>query len=100
VALAMVGSDPDAETYWCEAINDPALSAHERSDLIEDLNEDGLSTRIIDADGSAVIINRLALIEDLAPAAMDQVNLDAFAEAYKDLLNLADLTLGGGRPVK
>ncbi len=40
-ALALVGLDPGAEEYWYAAINDPDLSAHERSDLIEDLNEDG-----------------------------------------------------------
>ena len=42
-ALALVGADPEAEAYWVEAINDPRLSADERQNLIEDLNEDGLS---------------------------------------------------------
>jgi hypothetical protein len=36
-----------------------------------------------------IVLNRLALIEELAPDAMDQVNADAFAEAYKDLTNIA-----------
>jgi hypothetical protein len=40
------------------------------------------------------------LIQELAPDAMDQVNLDAFTEAFKDLLNLADVALGGGQPVR
>ena len=35
-----------------------------------------------------------------APYAMDQVNLDAFQEAYKDLINLANLAMGGGEPVR
>jgi hypothetical protein len=35
------------------------------------------------------VLSRLALIEELAPDAMDQVNADAFAEAYKDLVNIA-----------
>jgi hypothetical protein len=101
VALSFVGADPEAEAYWCEAINDPGLSGHERSDLIEDLNEDGLSDpKRPTLDDLPVILNRLRLIQELAPNAMDQVNLDAFAEAYKDLLNLADVALGGGQPVR
>jgi len=101
VALAFVGADPEAEAYWCEAINDPSLTGHERSDLIEDLNEDGLSDpKRPTLDDLPVILNRLRLIQELAPDAMDRVNLDAFAEAYKDLLNLADVALGGGQPVR
>jgi len=101
VALAFVGADPEAEAYWCEAINDPGLSGHERSDLIEDLNEDGLSDpKRPTLEDLPVILNRLRLIQELAPDAMDQVNLDAFAEAYKDLLNLADVALGGGQFVR
>jgi hypothetical protein len=90
-ALSFVGADPDAEDYWVEAINDPILSAHERQDLIEDLNEDGLS----DPDHPTMwdlplIMSRLLLIEELAPFAMDQANADAFQEAYKDLANMYD----------
>jgi hypothetical protein len=40
-------------------------------------------------------LNRLQLIEELAPNAMDQVNADAFAEAYKDLVNML-----AGQPVQ
>src|SRR5262249_11971668 len=43
LALSYVGTDSEAETYWIGAINDSSLPAHERQDLIEDLNEDGLS---------------------------------------------------------
>jgi hypothetical protein len=101
VALAFVGADPEAEAYWLEAINDPSLPGHERSDLIEDLNEDGLSDpKQPTLEDLPLILNRLLLIQELAPNAMDQVNLDAFAEAYKDLLNLADVALGGGQPVR
>jgi len=32
--------------------------------------------------------------------AMDKVNADAFEEAYKDLLNLANVAMGGGEPVR
>jgi hypothetical protein len=99
-ALSFVGSDPDAEEYWIEAINDPRLSADERQNLIEDLNEDGLSDpKHPTLDDLPLILNRLRLIEELAPNAMDQVNFDAFMEAYKDLVNLAELARGRGQPV-
>jgi hypothetical protein len=89
VALSAVGADADAEEYWYFAINDPDLSAQERQDLIEDLNETGLiDPRNPVPDDLPIIINRLTLIEELAPDAMDQVNFDAFQEAYKDLVNL------------
>jgi hypothetical protein len=94
-ALSSVGADRDAEAYWMSAINDPSLSAHERQDLIEDLNEDGLSDPHHPGPGDMpLILSRIRLIEELAPSAMDQVNAEAFAEAYKDLVNLAS-----GRPV-
>ncbi len=88
-ALGYVGADPDAEQVWFFAINDPAMSAHARSDLIEDLNETGFpDPRHVTEDDLPLIVNRLALIEELAPDAMDQTNADAFAEAYKDLVNM------------
>jgi hypothetical protein len=91
VALSYVGADPDAEAYWVGAINDPNLSADERQNLIEDLNEDGLSDPQNPGPGDLpLIVNRLQLIEELAPGAMDRVNADAFAEAYKDLVNMYD----------
>jgi hypothetical protein len=90
-ALGYVGWDADAEAYWASAINDPTLSANERKDLIEDLNEDGLSDpRHPSPDDMWLITQRVALIEDFAPYAMDEVNAAAFAEAYKDLLKLLD----------
>jgi len=88
-ALALVGSDEEAEEVWVGAINDPSRSAHERSDLIEDLNEEGFADpKHVTPDDLPLIENRLSLIEQLAPDAMDQVNADAFAEAYKDLVNM------------
>jgi hypothetical protein len=94
-ALSFVGADAGAETYWMAAINDASLPANERKDLIEDLNEDGLSDpKHPGAEDLPLILNRISLIEQLAPSAMDQVNADAFAEAYKDLVNLA----AGGTP--
>jgi len=90
VALNFVGSDSDADAYWIGAINDDSLPAEERKDLIEDLNEDGLSdSRHPTAQDLPLILSRLRLIEQLMPSAMDSVNRDAFAEAYKDLVGLA-----------
>ena len=100
-ALAFVGMDAEAEAYWFEAINDPSLSAHERSDLIEDLNEDGLSDpKHPTEDDLPLIVNRLMIIERMGPDAMDAVNADAFQEAYKDLVNLAAVAMGSGQPVR
>lgn len=100
-ALAWVGLSEEAEAYWQEAINDPSLSAQERQDLIEDLNEDGISDpKHPTVADLPVILNRLELIELLAPGAMDQVNADAFVEAYKDLVNLAYVAVGAGEPVR
>jgi len=88
-ALSFVGMDPYAEAYWAGAINNPDLSADERQNLIEDLNEDGLSDPQHPApEDMPLIVNRLQIIEELAPYAMDQVNADAFQEAYKDLVNM------------
>ena len=101
VALSLVGMDPDAEDYWFAAINDLSLPAHERQDLIEDLNEEGLSDpEHPTIDDLPLIFSRLELIETIAPDAADDVNAAAFMEAYKDLLNLAELAMGGGEPVK
>src|SRR6185369_17201318 len=99
-ALAWVGCNEDAEAYWVSAINDPSLSAQERQDLIEDLNEDGLfDPKHPTVEDLPLIVNRLELIEWLAPDAMDQVNAEAFMEAYKDLVNLAHVAVGAGEPV-
>ena len=94
-ALSLVGADPAAETYWINSINDPNLSAHDRSDLIEDLNEEGFENPHLPTfDDLPMIENRLALIESLAPNSMDEVNAAAFAEAYKDLVNMRTRVTG------
>ena len=101
IALAFVGEDPDAEDYWFAAINDLSLPANERQDLIEDLNEEGLSDpEHPTIDDLPLIFSRLALIETIGPDAADEVNAAAFDEAYKDLLNLAALAMGGGQAVR
>jgi hypothetical protein len=88
IALGRLGHDPDADEVWIRLINDPSLSANARSNLIEDLNEDGLSYRNLTLDDLPVIEYRLELIEELLPYAMDEVNKDAFKEARKDLENM------------
>lgn len=89
-ALAFVGGDPEAEAVWVDAINNPELPAKERQDLIEDLNEEGFADpKHLTPDDLPLILSRLELIERYAPAAMDEVNLAAFMEAYKDLVNMA-----------
>jgi type IV secretory pathway VirB10-like protein len=93
-ALAMIGHDPAADEVWIQAINDPSLSASARQNLIEDLNEDGLSYRNLTMDDLPVIEYRIGLIEDLRPYAMDKVNADAFDEAHKDLVNMANRLTG------
>jgi hypothetical protein len=88
-ALALVGIDSEAEQYWALAINDPSLSESEREDLIEDLNEEGFADpKNPTVDELPLIVNRLQIIEEYAPAAMDGVNARSFAEAYKDLMNM------------
>lgn len=88
-ALKLVGSDPAAEAIWTQAINDPNLSTHARQDLIEDLNEEGFADpRKVTKEELPLIVNRLAIIERLAPSAMDEVNAAAFREAHKDLMDM------------
>lgn len=91
MALSHVGADPVADEIWVWLINDAELSPEVRADLIEDLNENGFS----DGDGSVatiedlpVIENRLLLIEENAPFALDDTNAAAFAEAYNDLAEM------------
>lgn len=101
LALAFAGADPQANQFYAETINDPTLTPDHRSNLIEDLNEDGFTDfRNLTANDLPLIENRIALIEQLAPDAMDDVNAAAFKEAYKDLLNMRTkvINLEPGQP--
>jgi hypothetical protein len=54
------------------------------------LNEAGLSDpNQPGVQDLPLILNRIELIEELAPGAMGQVDANVFAEAYKDPVNLA-----------
>ena len=89
VSLTLVGVDSGATEYWASAINNPNLSARERTNLIEDLNEDGLSDpKNPSEQDRQVILNRIQLIEQLVPRTIDDVNAAAFAEAHKDLVKM------------
>ena len=91
LALNYVGADAQANEFYQKAINDLALSASHRKNLIEDLNQDGFpDTKNLTARDLPLIQNRLSLIEQLAPHAPDSVNAAAFKEAYKDLLKMRD----------
>ena len=95
-ALSFVGTDPDATQYWMGAINDLSMPPEERKDLIEDLNEDGLSDpQNPGVQDLPLIVNRIRLIEQLAPQQTDPVNIAAFGEAYKDLNDML-----AGKPVQ
>ena len=95
MALSLVGADPDAEAYWLGAIYDTSLPDQEREDLMEDLNEDGLSDpKHPGPEDMPLILNRLALIERIAPTA-DPFMQEHLGEAYKDLNNLL-----AGKPVQ
>jgi hypothetical protein len=90
VALALVGTDPDAEAYWMDAIFDSSLPDEERDDLMEDLNEVGFANpKQLGPDDLPLILNRLAIIEQVAPYA-DDFMAPHLAEAYKDLVNMAN----------
>ncbi len=98
--LKLVGSDSDAEAYWIRAIFDKSLSDKERDDLIEDLNEEGLSDpKNPGPQDRRLIETRLLIIEEIYPYA-DSVMVPHLQEAYKDLQNLLEITEGGGKPVK
>jgi hypothetical protein len=94
-ALRLVGTDAQAERTWRRAIDDPRTPEGTRSDLIEDLNQEGFTdnSRPTKAD-LPLILARLELIERLLPVTTDASNRASFEEAYKDLLAMY-VRLGG-----
>ncbi|HXI73386.1 MAG TPA: hypothetical protein VNN22_23845 [Verrucomicrobiae bacterium] len=94
VALAYVGADAKADQFYQTAINDQNLSPDARRNLIEDLNQDGFpNTKNLTLADLPLIQKRIALIEELAPNALDQINARAFQEAYKDLIKMQNSLL-------
>ena len=99
LALNFVGADTQANAFYEQTINDPILNRSHRKNLIEDLNQDGFAdTRNLTAKDLPLIENRIRLIEQMAPSAMDEVNAAAFKEAYKDLLNMRTKITGQPPP--
>jgi hypothetical protein len=97
LALRFVPSDPEATALWKKAIDDPATPKHQRQDLIEDLNDHGFpDPRHLTQRDLPLVDSRLALIDQLAPAATDPVNIAAFQEARKDLMNMKRYLEGNG----
>ena len=100
-ALNYVGADPQADTVYQNFINNPNLPADQRKNLIEDLNDQGFANSDKPTDQEfAMIQKRIDLLQKLAPSAMDQVNANAFQEAYKDLINMRDRATGSPVPSK
>lgn len=88
LALTYVGADQQANEFYQRAINDPVMTPNHRKNLIEDLNEDGLNFKNLTQQDLPLIKSRLALIDQLAPNALDKANAAAFQEARKDLVNM------------
>lgn len=94
-ALARVGIDAAAEATWLRAISDPSMPRSVRSDLIEDLNQEGFTDNSHPTKADLpLILARLELIERLTPLQQDEAKIAAFQEAYKDLLAMY-VRLGG-----
>jgi hypothetical protein len=99
--LHLVGVDSHADELWLATINDPRVSAKERQNLIEDLNEAGLvDPKHPTEEDLPLIVARILLIESINESPLDQTNANAFLEVYKDLLNLADVAMGQEVPVR
>lgn len=89
LALAYVGADAQADAFYQAAVSDLSLTKSHRSNLIEDLNEDGFpDPKHLTLGDLPLIQNRIQLIEQVAPNHTDPVNVAAFKEAYKDLVNM------------
>jgi hypothetical protein len=89
-ALWYLGVDPEAERTWAAAINDPKSPPGVRSDLIVDMTDEGYSDNSHPTkDDLPTILARLEILERHAPYAMDDVNREAFEEAYRSLLGMA-----------
>lgn len=104
VALAYVGTSEQALELFHTAVTDPAMLPDQTRNLIEDLNDDGLSNRKTPtAEDLQIIANRYAVTQ--AYLQQDYVRNDkvlnaAFREADKDLRNMLDKAAAATGPVK
>lgn len=89
VALAYVGVDPQAEQMFHASLFDPALKPDHRRELVEDLNQDGLSNKKNpSAQDLQIIQSRFELTQAYLQqdyVQQDKVLFKAFNEADKDL---------------
>jgi hypothetical protein len=92
VALAYIGANEQALQLYHSAILDPTLTPDQRRNLIEDLNQDGLSNRRNPtADDLKIIANRYELAQTYLQQPYvqnDPVTAAAFQEALKDLAHM------------
>lgn len=94
VALSYVGTNQQALDLFHTAVLDPAILPNQKRNLIEDLNEDGLSSqRSPTKEDLQIIAKRYEITQ--AYLQQDYVNNDsilkaAFGEADKDLRNMLE----------
>jgi len=89
-ALNFVGQDADAGAVWAAAINDSDLTAETRQQLIEALDVSGLpDLQRLTPEYLPLILSRLAIVEQLAPSALDEANATAFNDVHGRLASLA-----------
>lgn len=92
LALAYVGANAQAAELFHTAITDEQLTAHQHKELVEDLNQDGLSNKKTPTPADLELIaNRYALTQAYLQqdyVQNDKVLNEAFREADKDLRNL------------
>lgn len=104
VALAYVGANQQALDLFHTAVLDPSMLPDQTRNLIEDLNDDGLSNRKAPTpEDLKIIANRYALTQ--AYLQEDYVRNDkllnaAFREADKDLRAMLDKAAAGTGPMK
>jgi len=92
VALNFVGANDQALDLYHKAALDPQLKPDQRRQLVEDLNQDGLSNaRNPTPEDLKIIANRYALTQTYLQqdyVKNDKVLNAAFLEANKDLANM------------
>src|SRR5204863_8014245 len=94
VGLAQVGINPQAEQMFHKSIFDPSLAPAQRSELVRDLDQDGLidDHNLTPAD-VPVVTSRLALTQTYLQqdyVLQDKELTSAFLTANKDLRKLLD----------
>jgi hypothetical protein len=94
VGLSYVGSDPQAVELFHAAVVDPKLKPEQRRNLVEDLNEHGLSNKKNpSAEDRKIILSRYTLTENYLKESYvqsDKVLREAFQEANKDLKKMLE----------